>query len=64
MNFNANTAELQERAEIIELILHYMHNTPQPQLDDVSYQVLQDLAKVAEKYLTYSAMEICRSFIE
>ncbi|PFH48558.1 hypothetical protein AMATHDRAFT_149661, partial [Amanita thiersii Skay4041] len=60
----AEIAELPERPEVVELVLRYMHNTRQPRLDDLGFDVFEDLAEAVEKYSIYSAMEICRVFME
>ncbi|PFH48561.1 hypothetical protein AMATHDRAFT_5703 [Amanita thiersii Skay4041] len=47
---NTDIAELPEQAEAIKLVLLYMHNTRQPQLDDVGFDLFKYLAEAVEKF--------------
>jgi len=51
---------LQESAKVLHLLLKYTHHTRQPSLDDISFTLLASLAEAVEKYMIYSAMEICK----
>jgi len=44
---------------VLDLLLQYMHRQRQPDLTDVEFPILADLAEAAEKYEVYSAMTIC-----
>lgn len=50
---------LTERAEVLELMLQYMYLQRQPDLRNVKFDVLKDLAEAVEKYEIYSAMGVC-----
>jgi len=50
----------EQRADVLRLMLKYVHNTRQPDLSDIPFLVLSSLAEAVEKYLIYSAMEVCR----
>ncbi|KAK0482056.1 hypothetical protein EDD18DRAFT_1201833 [Armillaria luteobubalina] len=50
---------LTERAEVLELMLQYMYLQHQPDLRNVKFEVLKDLAEAVEKYEIYSAMGVC-----
>nr|GAT50060.1 predicted protein [Mycena chlorophos] len=52
--------ELPETSAILELFLKYTHNQRQPDLGKYPFAVVSGLAEAAEKYLAYSAMEVCR----
>jgi hypothetical protein len=51
-----NTATLPERAEVLELLVKFMYRQPQPNLNNVHYSALADLAKAASKYQVTAAM--------
>jgi len=59
---NADDTEivhLSESSAVLDLLLQYMHRQRQPDLTDVEFPILADLAEAAEKYEVYSAMTIC-----
>jgi len=43
---------------VLDLLLQYMHRQRQPDLGDVDFQTLAELAEAAEKYEVYSAMTV------
>ncbi|PFH48566.1 hypothetical protein AMATHDRAFT_149663, partial [Amanita thiersii Skay4041] len=49
-----------ETAEVLHLLLGFMHRQRQPDLFGYGSDVVMSLAEAAEKYVVYSAMEICR----
>lgn len=51
---------LTENSDVLDLLFQHTHPQAHPQLDGVDFNVLEDLANAAEKYLVYSAMEVCR----
>jgi hypothetical protein len=51
---------LVEPADVLRLMLRYTHHTRQPNLDGVAFTLLASLAEAVEKYMVYSAMEVCR----
>ncbi|PPR06368.1 hypothetical protein CVT24_002481 [Panaeolus cyanescens] len=57
--------KFQEKAEVLKLLLQYMHHAYQPDLSSgISIDVLTELAEAAEKYVVYSALPICKAFME
>ncbi|CAA7263048.1 unnamed protein product [Cyclocybe aegerita] len=58
------TVELTETAAVLRLILQYMHNVRQPDLSKVSFLVLSSLAEAVEKYLVFSAIDVCKVFMD
>ena len=59
---NADDTEvvhLSESSAVLDLLLQYMYRQRQPDLADVEFPILADLAEAAEKYEVYSAMTIC-----
>ncbi|TFK70765.1 hypothetical protein BDN72DRAFT_896213 [Pluteus cervinus] len=55
-----NHMDIEEDSEVTSLMLHLMHKQPQPDLRQTPISILVRLAEAAEKYLIYSAMNICR----
>lgn len=55
---------LEEEAEVLQLLLRFMHNIRQPDLSLIPFSQLFSLAEAAEKYLVYSAMESCKTQME
>jgi hypothetical protein len=51
--------QLEEEAEILQLLLTFMHHTRQPDLSTIPFSQLFSLAEAAEKYQVYSAMGNC-----
>jgi len=51
---------LEETAEVLHLMLQYTHNIRLPCLDTIPFTLVASLAEAVEKYLIYSAMEICK----
>ena len=58
--FNGEIAQLPERSEVLELLLQYMHNERQPDSSEIPFKVLAPLAEAVEKYMVFSAMEVCK----
>ncbi|KAJ7340725.1 hypothetical protein DFH08DRAFT_875103, partial [Mycena albidolilacea] len=52
--------QMTERSDVLELLLKYMHLRRQPDLSRHKFDTLAGLAEAAEKYLVYSAMDVCR----
>lgn len=63
MKLGTDIPYLEESGEVLELMLRFMHHTRQPNLSCLSPATLSSLAEAAEKYLIYSAMELCRVFM-
>ena len=51
---------LTEAADVLGLLLQYMHHQRQPDSSKFGFDVLSRLAEAAEKYEIFSAMEVCR----
>jgi len=51
---------LPESSDVLSLLLHYMHNQRQPQSSVFKFNILSQLAEAAEKYMVFSAIEVCR----
>jgi len=55
---------LEEGAEVLQVLLRFMHNAREPDLGQIPFPQLFSVAKAAEKYLVYSAMERCKIQME
>jgi len=51
---------LEETFDVLFLMLQYTHNVRQPSLDDIDFTLLASLAEAVEKYMIYSAIEVCK----
>jgi len=52
--------KLSETADVLRLMLKFMHNVRQPELSGVQFSTLSALAEAVEKYMIYSAMGVCK----
>jgi len=59
-----NIVTLSEKAPVLGPLLHFMHNTRQPDLSKLSFSTLELLAEAIEKYMVFSAMQVCRIYME
>ncbi|PFH48567.1 hypothetical protein AMATHDRAFT_149626, partial [Amanita thiersii Skay4041] len=59
-SFAADSVCLTETADVLEVLLGFMHNRPQQNLLGYPSNVITALAEAAEKYLVHPAMEVCR----
>ncbi|KAJ3770199.1 hypothetical protein FB446DRAFT_745035 [Lentinula raphanica] len=50
---------LSETSEVLELMLQYVYLQPQPDLREVEWEVMKELAEAVEKYEIYSAIGVC-----
>lgn len=55
---------LSETSATLELLLQYMYDQHQPDLEQVNFETLACLAEAAEKYQVYHAMPICRTMMK
>ncbi|KAJ2916135.1 hypothetical protein MD484_g4311, partial [Candolleomyces efflorescens] len=55
--------EVPETEATIKLLVHFMHKQRYPDLGDVPFVQLLDLAYAAEKYVVHSAMAVCNAYI-
>jgi hypothetical protein len=58
------TVTLTETAPVLELLLQYIYRQPQPDLQNVDFEILAGVAEVAEKYQVYSATCLCKILME
>ncbi|KAF5353134.1 hypothetical protein D9758_008778 [Tetrapyrgos nigripes] len=57
---SSEVVPLAEKASTLELLFQFtQRNTPLPDLDDVNFKQLMDLAEAAEKYVVHSAIRVC-----
>ncbi|KAK0218155.1 hypothetical protein IW262DRAFT_1463601 [Armillaria fumosa] len=59
----ATTSEvvsLTESASVLELLLQYMYRQPPPDLSEIEFSRVADLAEAAEKYRVYFAIDACK----
>ena len=56
--------QLQENADVLRIMLKFMHNARIPELKRVQFSTIAPLAEAVEKYMIYSAMEVCRAYME
>ncbi|KAF8216713.1 hypothetical protein K438DRAFT_1703790 [Mycena galopus ATCC 62051] len=59
----ANEGELVQMTEtssVLALLLQYVHNQRQPDSSKFKFETLAGLAEAAEKYMVYSAIEVCK----
>ncbi|KAF5364649.1 hypothetical protein D9758_005572 [Tetrapyrgos nigripes] len=52
--------KLSETADVVSLMLQFMHNQVQPDCDKMESSLLLDFTKAAEKYGMYPAFEACK----
>ena len=58
-----NIVTLSEKASVLGPLLHFMHNTRQPDLSKLSFDTLGLLAEAVEKYMVFSAMQVCNIYM-
>lgn len=56
--------DLQENADVLRIMLRFMHNARVPELKSIQFSTVAPLAEAVEKYMIYSAMEVCRAYME
>ncbi|KAF9524872.1 hypothetical protein CPB83DRAFT_945509 [Crepidotus variabilis] len=56
--------ELSETADVLQLMLYFMHHVRQPELKNLDFKVLAGLAEAAEKYSIFTAMDLCKIHME
>ena len=52
--------QMSETSAVLKPLLHYMHNDRQPDSSKITFSVLYPLAEAVEKYMVFSAMEVCK----
>lgn len=55
---------LPETAQVLELLFRYMYPMRQPDLKQAAFETLASLSEAVEKYQVFSAMEICKLYME
>lgn len=55
---------LEETADVLRLLLQFMHHTHLPELEDQPFTLVASMAEAAEKYQVYSAVALCKSFVK
>jgi hypothetical protein len=55
---------LPETAQVMELLFRYMYPMRQPELKHTAFETLASLSEAVEKYQVFSAMEICKLYME
>jgi hypothetical protein len=56
----SDPVSLEETADVLGLVLRFMHNIRTPALDTIPFTLLVPLADAVEKYTMYLPMDICR----
>jgi hypothetical protein len=52
--------QLSERSAVLDLLFQFCYPERHPRLDDLAFDDLAELAKAAETYKVFSAIDICR----
>ena len=55
---------LSEGDLVLRLLLEFMHNTQQPNLSKLTFSTLALFAEAVEKYMVFSAMQVCKMHME
>ncbi|KAJ7598140.1 hypothetical protein C8J56DRAFT_814433 [Mycena floridula] len=55
-----DVVKLSENTEIVTLMLQFMHPKPPPELHELPFSTLAQMAEAAEKYRIYAAMTSCK----
>jgi len=64
INSENEVVTLSEKGLVLGLLLQFMHNTQQPELSNLSFPTLELLAEAVEKYMVFSAMQVCKIYME
>ena len=52
--------QLPEKSVILDLLFRFCYPERHPELNDLAFDILAELAEAAEKYKVFSAISICR----
>ena len=52
--------QLPEKSTILDLLFQFCYPERHPELNDLAFDILAELAEAAEKYKVFSAVGICR----
>lgn len=56
----SDPVQLTESSVVLEALFRFAYPVTQPDLEDVSFEVIAAVAEAAEKYIVFSAMNFCR----
>ncbi|KDR76909.1 hypothetical protein GALMADRAFT_246023 [Galerina marginata CBS 339.88] len=59
-DIDQEAVRMQEKSSVLCLLLQYMHNERQPDSSKIEFEVLAPLSEAVEKYMVFSAMEVCK----
>ena len=63
-NSHNEVVALSERSSVLQLLLQFMHNTRQPELKNLPFSTVESLAEAVEKYMVFSAIQVCKMQME
>ncbi|KAF8218699.1 hypothetical protein L208DRAFT_1473248, partial [Tricholoma matsutake] len=52
--------QLPEKSLILNMLFQFCHSDPHPELNDLTFDTLAELAKAAENYKVFSAISVCK----
>lgn len=55
----AETVALTETSAVLDVLLQYMYRQPPPDLTEMEFELLADLAEASDKYSVYFAIDAC-----
>jgi hypothetical protein len=59
-NSPPDVVSLPESSDVVSLLLQYIHHQRHPDPAEFKFDVLSRLADAAEKYMVFSAIEVCK----
>ncbi|KAK7686409.1 hypothetical protein QCA50_010633 [Cerrena zonata] len=62
-NSPIETVQLSETSGVLKLLLQFMRKQRQPDIKDIEFELLADLAEAAEKYEVYAAIQLCNIYM-
>lgn len=62
-DFMVETVELSETYDVLQLLLQFMRKQRQPDIKNIEFRLLADLAEAAEKYEVYAAIQLCHIYM-
>lgn len=57
---NGETTSLSEPAAVLAILFGFVHPKRYPDVEDLDFSLLADVAEAAEKYEAFAAIELCR----
>jgi len=57
---HGEVVHLTEKANVLELLFQFVYPKRHPDVEELDFKLLAELAEAAEKYEVFFAMEICR----